>query len=171
MCASDQSEPSPISDGRPLGADHRVRGSASFRFERVVPECIQLGAVPDDARPRVRGPGLYRFCRVGNPKAEQDNRTTEREENLVRAADIHPFLCDAMGDRRAGSFAFWATFRARNDGGMGGVFALPAGRRLRHFRSDSRVLHDSFFHEIQYQAGNPCPLTTTTKANSPHFAS
>ncbi|MBK5414124.1 hypothetical protein [Pseudomonas sp. TH31] len=28
---------------------------------------------------------------MDNPKAEQDNRTTDREENLVRAADIHPF--------------------------------------------------------------------------------
>jgi len=28
-----------------------------------------------------------------------------------------------------------------------------------------------FFHEIQNQAGPPCPLTTTTKANSLHFVS
>ena len=145
VSASDQSEPSTIPGRRPLGADHRIRGSDLSRIDGVVPDGIQLGAVPDDPRPVFRGPGLYRFCRVGNAKAEQDNRTTDREENLVRAADVHPFLRRAMGDRRAGLFAFWAPRRAWNDGDVGGVFALPAGRRLRHFRSDGRVLQDSFF--------------------------
>lgn len=33
------------------------------------------------------------------------------------------------------------------------------------------ALYRTVFHEIHYQEGTPCPLTTTTKANSPHFAS
>jgi len=44
-----------------------------------------------------------------------------------------------------GLLLFGGTGRVRSDGGVGGFFALPAGRRLRDFRSDGRALQDSFF--------------------------
>lgn len=123
----------------------RVRGSDDSRLGFGELGGIGLEAVPDVLRPRIWRPGLYRFCRVGNPSAEQNNRTADHKENLVCAADVHPFLRDTMGGRRVGLFAFRATCRARVDGDVGGAFALFAGRRLRGCRSDSRALQDVLF--------------------------
>lgn len=84
----------------------RVRGSDDSRLGFGELGGIGLEAVPDVLRPRIWRPGLYRFCRVGNPSAEQNNRTADHKENLVCAADVHPFLRDTMGGGGLGFLLF-----------------------------------------------------------------
>lgn len=145
MIAVDQPKSFQVLEDCPVGPRCRVRGSVVPRLVRGIFEGCRLGAVLGDLRPDIWHPCLHRLCSVGNASNERENRTANFEKCVVRTADVHPFLRRPLGHLWIGPCVFGELRRVPDDVWVAGFFTVPAHRRLRSCRSDSRALQDVFF--------------------------
>lgn len=114
-------------------AGYRIRGGSGLAANDV------------DLRSLIRNPGLHRLCPVGNASTEWKNRTANFKKCVARTADVHPFLRRSLDDMWVGLCSSGERCRVPDDVWLAGFSAVPAHRRLRSCRSDSRALQDSFF--------------------------